>query len=96
MNQQNLVQRARQLLARQPEQATQRESVKAGEMPKQSAPIPPTLQAGDRITWQREGSPQNGEVDFLHVDETGQQWAFVTQGSSWSVVNLKFAKRSSV
>jgi hypothetical protein len=53
------------------------------------------LQAGDLIEWERAGNQQTGEVDFLHVDETGTQWAFVTQGSSWSAVNVRFAKRLS-
>jgi len=53
------------------------------------------LQAGDLIEWSRGGQAQTGEVDYLHVDDTGTRLAFVTIGDSWAVVNVKFVKRMS-
>jgi hypothetical protein len=55
----------------------------------QAAPAPP-VQAGAQIQWQRAGQVQQGLVDFIHVDDTGTRWAFVTIGESWTAVNLKF------
>lgn len=53
------------------------------------------LVAGDRIEWERADlTVQHGVVDFLHIDDTGNQWAFVTLGKRWAVVNMKFAKVS--
>jgi len=55
--------------------------------------IGPTLQPGDRITWQRaDGMTQTGLVDMVHVDEGGQHWAFVTLEESWVMVNMKFVR----
>ena len=55
----------------------------------------PTIQPGDRITWQRaDGTTQNGLIDVVHVDEGGQHWAFVTLGASWAAINMKFVKGS--
>jgi hypothetical protein len=45
---------------------------------------------GGKITWKRAGQTQQGLVDFIHVDDTGTRWAFVTIGESWAAVNLKF------
>ena len=62
--------------------------------PEISTPVP-TIQPGTTITWTRADQVRTGVVDFLHTDDAGQQWVFVTQGSSWSAVNVKFAKRMS-
>ena len=49
-----------------------------------------TIRPGDHIAWTRgDGSPASGLVDFLHVDESGVHWAFVTLGTTWAAVNLK-------
>ena len=51
----------------------------------------PTVQLGDRITWTHaDGSHHAGFVDFLHADSDGKSWAFVTQGSEWSAVNMRY------
>jgi plastocyanin len=55
-------------------------------------PAPPTIAVGDRIEWTRAGQAQQGLVDFVHVDDTGATWAFVTIGETWAAVNLKFAQ----
>lgn len=54
------------------------------------------LQSGDRIEWQRADdlTQQTGEVDFIHVDDTGTRWAFVSIGESWAAVNMKFVTGS--
>ena len=54
--------------------------------------IAPTISPGDQITWDRAGMAQAGVVDFIHVDDTGTRWAFVTIGETWAAVNLKFVK----
>jgi len=54
------------------------------------------IQSGDNVEWTRAGQAKTGVVDFIHVDPDGLTWGFVTIGSSWSAVNLKFAKRTSV
>lgn len=53
-----------------------------------------TVQPGDLMTWQRANGLQSGPamVDFLHSDQTGTVWAFVTlSDGSWAAVNLKYA-----
>ena len=58
-------------------------------------PVPLTIAAGDRIEWTRADlTVQTGVVDFMHVDDTGARWAFVTLGESWAAVNMKFAQGS--
>jgi hypothetical protein len=56
----------------------------------------PTIQPGDRITWDRAGSVQTGLVDFVHVDVDGTAWAFVTLRETWAAVNCKFVKAVTV
>ena len=53
-----------------------------------------TIRPGSLVTWRRgDGSIQEGFVDFLHTDDTGTRWAFVSlPGGSWAVVNVKFLK----
>ncbi|MEO7863738.1 MAG: hypothetical protein ABIU05_25560 [Nitrospirales bacterium] len=49
-------------------------------------------QAGSSITWLSATGPQVGVVDFVHTDNTGTVWAFVTMADeSWAAVNMKFA-----
>ena len=53
------------------------------------------IAVGDRIEWTRADlTVQTGVVDFMHVDDTGARWAFVTLGESWAAVNMKFAQGS--
>ncbi|MEO7863584.1 MAG: hypothetical protein ABIU05_24735 [Nitrospirales bacterium] len=55
--------------------------------------IRPAIQTGDTITWLRNGCHQDGIVDFVHTDNTGQAWAFVTLPiGEWAAVNMKFAR----
>lgn len=54
----------------------------------------PTIQAGDRIEWQRAGTVQHGLVDFLHEDVDGTMWVFCVQGATWAAVNMKFVTGS--
>jgi len=52
-----------------------------------------TIQPGSRVIWVRgNGSAQEGLVDFVHVDEMGTRWVFVTVAEGWAAVNLKFVK----
>ena len=55
--------------------------------------IHPTVQPGTTIAWRRaDGTSQVGQVDCVHVDETGTRWAFVTlPDGTWAAVNLKFS-----
>lgn len=51
------------------------------------------IQAGDVISWQRaDGSVHSGVVDFVHVDEAGARWAFVTLGEGWAAIHTKFVR----
>ena len=54
------------------------------------APISSAIQPGDNVEWTRAGSQQTGLVDFMHIDETGTPWAFVTQGEGWTAVNARY------
>lgn len=56
--------------------------------------LPGRIRAGDKIYWVRgDGSTCNAVVDFLHTDETGTPWAFVSFAhGGWAAVNLKFAR----
>lgn len=56
--------------------------------------IPPTIQPGDRIAWDRAGMTQTGTIDFIHVDDTGQLWAFTT-GKDWAAINMKIVRLAS-
>lgn len=52
--------------------------------------VPGPIQPNDHITWTRgDGTIHSGVVDFVHVDETGTRWAFVTLGEGWAAINLK-------
>jgi len=53
--------------------------------------IPPTIQPGDRIAWDRAGMTQTGTVDFLHTDSDGGRWVFTT-GKDWAAINTKFVQ----
>jgi hypothetical protein len=82
---------------RQHERTQPIETVKAEEALKQQKALDPipTIQPGDRISWLRAGTVQQGFVDFLHDDADGTRWAFVTLADrSWSAVNVKCAKGS--
>ena len=58
--------------------------------PAPGTPAPP-LHPGSFVTWHRgDGSTQEGFVDFLHTDQNGKEWAFVSFGKSWAAVNVKF------
>lgn len=53
----------------------------------------PTFQPGSTIAWLRaDGTRQIGTVDFIHTDEIGARWAFVTIGDGWAAVNMKFVR----
>lgn len=53
--------------------------------------VTPTITAGSFVTWRRgDGSTQEGFVDFLHTDQNGKEWAFVSFGKTWAAVNVKF------
>jgi hypothetical protein len=55
------------------------------------------IQLGDQITWTRaDGTMPTGLVDGLHIDDTGTQWAIVTIGETWAMVNLKLVQRVEV
>lgn len=73
-----------------PDERAQRLLNKAGDKVRV---IPSTIQPGSTITWQRADdlTMQTGVVDWLHTDDRGLRWAFVTIGDSWAAVNLKFA-----
>jgi hypothetical protein len=80
---------------RQHERTQPIESVKTEEAFRQHQALAqiPTIQAGDRIEWQRAGTAQQGLVDFLHCDADGRMWAFCTGlGGSWTWVNCKFVR----
>ena len=53
----------------------------------------PTIQPGDRITWQRvDGREQTGVIDFLQT-YPGEVWAFCTRpDGGWSAVNMKYIR----
>lgn len=53
---------------------------------------PLSIHSGDQIAWPRGGIEQFGLVEFIHVDDAGVAWAFVTEGTSWAAVNLKYAR----
>jgi len=56
--------------------------------------VPPLIQPGDSIRWTRgDGSVQHAPVDFLHVDEGGIAWAFVTVWSGWCAVNCRLVSK---
>ena len=58
-------------------------------------PIPtPTLQPGNRITWQRaDGKVTEGVIDFLHA-YSGEVRAFCTLlDDRWCAVNTRYAKK---
>jgi hypothetical protein len=51
-----------------------------------------TIQAGATITWTKAGVVQTGVVDFMHIDEVGAVWAFVTlPDGRWAAINTKVA-----
>ena len=54
----------------------------------------PTIQAGERITWQgADGREQTGIIDFLQT-YPGEVWAFCTRpDGEWSALNTKYLKR---
>lgn len=53
----------------------------------------PTIQPGDRITWQRaDGKTLKGVIDFLQT-YPGEVWAFCTRpDGGWSAVNVKYIR----
>lgn len=52
-----------------------------------------TIRPGSLVTWSSARGQQTGLVDFLHTDETGTAWAFLTLlGGGWAAVNLRFIK----
>jgi hypothetical protein len=55
----------------------------------------PTIQSGDRITWQRaDGKATDGVIDFLHA-YPGETWAFCTlPDGRWCAVNAKYCTKS--
>ena len=71
-------------LQREPEREEPRPTIDTG----QAVPAPP-IQAGAQIQWHRAGQVQQGLVDFIHIDDIGTRWAFVTIGESWAAVNMK-------
>ena len=77
--------RGMQLLTRRPGQVRMVRPRQALEV-KRAPPKP-----DDRIEWVSAEKTQVGLVDSIHVDNTGQAWAFVIVGESWAAVNVKFA-----
>lgn len=56
--------------------------------------VPPSIEPGDSIRWTRsDGSEHHATIDFLHVDEGGITWAFVTVGSGWCAVNCRLVSK---
>lgn len=48
----------------------------------------PTFEPGSTSAWVRaDGSRQIGTIDFIHADESGSRWAFVSIGDGWAAVN---------
>lgn len=82
MNNADLIKRARQLLAKTTTACIA------------SASAAPVIQPGALVTWTRgDGTRPEGFVDFIHTDDTGTRWAFVSlPGGRWAVVNVKFLK----
>jgi hypothetical protein len=53
--------------------------------------ITPVIYPGDRVSWQRRGTVQQGCVDFLHDDADGTTWVYCTLADrSWAAVNLRY------
>ena len=57
-----------------------------------------TIQPGTTVAWLRaDGTSQIGQVDCVHVDDTGTRWAFVTlPDASWAAVNMQCVQWSRV
>lgn len=55
--------------------------------------IQPNFEPGSTIAWLRaDGSRQIGTIDFIHGDDAGTHWAFVSLENTWAAVNLKVAR----
>ena len=55
-----------------------------------AAPLP-TILPGSYVSWRRgDGSKQEGFIDFLHTEQDGTTWAFVSYGYTCAVVNVTF------
>jgi hypothetical protein len=89
MSHDDLVQRALRLLAQPIETGKAKEALR-----QQQAHNPtPTIAVGSLIQWQRADlTMQTGVVDYLHTDDVGVAWAFVTIGEGWAAVNLTVVK----
>jgi hypothetical protein len=55
----------------------------------------PTIQPGDRITWQRaDGKTLKGVIDFLQT-YPGEVWAFCTlPDGRWTALNVKHIRKA--
>lgn len=48
------------------------------------------IQPGSLVSWVRaDGTREVGFVDFIHTDQAGKQWAFVSFGKTWAAVDRK-------
>ena len=55
----------------------------------QAAPLP-AIDHGALVSWSRgDGSKQEGFVDFLHTDQDGKEWAFVSFGKTCAAVDRR-------
>ena len=94
----DLVQQALQLLTHPIKTSKAKEALQSRQgIDHDPAPKYATIQAGATITWTKAGVLQIGVVDFMHIDETGTQWAFVTLADkTWAAVNVRYTAHPAV
>lgn len=79
-------------MIRQLERTQPIETVRAEEALKQQKALDSihTIQPGSLVTWHRgDGSSPLAFVDFLHLDPDGKEWAFLSYGKTWAVVDRR-------
>ena len=88
----DLVQQALQLLTHPIKTSKAKEALQSRQgIDHDPAPKYATIQAGATITWTKAGVVQTGVVDFMHIDETGRPWSFVTLADGgWAAVNMRY------
>jgi hypothetical protein len=53
------------------------------------APKPSSVNPGDFVTWVSGGQKREAFVDWIHTDQDGKQWAFVSFGKAWAAVDRR-------